>query len=205
MKSGTLPQELAIITEVHRSVLHPLNMKTEIQYSNEPERKLIMHTLITSRRGNYRIEMNTTHPATQLEMRQVLFYDRSSAGRLQIVQQFSHSRSDTEPLFLEHLVTIDSQEKEMVFTASSPYMNLRHQGRLKLSENRSALSYEMQQDESPSRTIELAYNHQLPYAQLVAKYEPENFQVRYPIKLKRNLEAMLFKLRRFGLEKNYYY
>ncbi len=175
--SGNLPQELALLTEIRRSATQPLNMRTEIQYSNEPQRKLVIDTLVTSRHGNYRYEMNMTHQASQLELRQVVAYERNPAGRTQLIHLFSHSRSDSELMVLEHLFTVDPQEKKLIFSASSPMMTLRHLGQLKQSGNTSYLTYEIQQDDAAPRTAELTLNRNLHFAHFVANYDPENLKV----------------------------
>ncbi|XP_057368025.1 uncharacterized protein LOC130689027 [Daphnia carinata] len=171
---GNLPQELAILTDIRRSTRHPLDMRTEIQYSNEPERKLLIGNLVTSLPGNYRYEMNMTHQATQLELRQILAYERNSTGRVQLTHLFSHSRSDSELMVLEHLFVLDHQEKKLVFSASSPTMTLRHLGQLVQSGNTSRMTYEIQQDDATPRTAELTYSSNLPFARLVAQFNPEN-------------------------------
>lgn len=177
MKSGNLPQELAVLTEFRRSATRPLSMRTEVQYSNEPDRKLVFDTLVTALQGNYRYEMNMTHQATKLELRQVLSYERNTAGRTQLVHLFSHSRTDAELLVLEHLLTVDELEKRIIFSASSPMMTLRHLGQLKESGNTSYLTYEIQQDEAAPKTAELTLSRALPFADLVAHYDPENKKV----------------------------
>lgn len=174
---GNLPQELAVTTEVRRSAMHPLSMRTEINYSNQSERKLVFDTLVTKRPGNYRYEMNMTHKATQLELKQVMTYDQNTAGRIQLVHLFSHSRSDAELMVLEHLFTVDQQEKRVFFSASSPMMTLRNVGQLKQMDGITSVTYEIQQDESATRNAELTLNHKLPFAQFYAQYDPENMQV----------------------------
>lgn len=176
--TGNLPQELAILTEIYRSARYPLDMRTEIQYSNEPERKLLIGTLVTSLPGNYRYEMNMTHQATQLELRHILAYERNAIGRAQLTHLFSHSRSDSELMVLEHLFVLDQQEKKLIFSASSPTMNLRHLGQLVKSSNTSRMTYEVQQDDATPRTAELTYNSNLPFARLVAQFDPENQKVK---------------------------
>lgn len=173
-----MPQELAFTTDIRRSAMHPLSMRTEIQYSNQSQRKLVFDTLVTTRPGNYRYEMNMTHQATQLELKQVMTYDHNPAGRIQLVHLFSHSRSDAELLVLEHLFTVDQQEKRVFFSASSPLMTLRNVGQLKEMNGATLVTYEIQQDEAATRTAELTWNHKLPFAQFSAQYDPENMQVK---------------------------
>lgn len=152
-------------------------MRTEIQYSNEPQRKLVIDTLVTTRPKDYRYEMNMTHKATQLELRQILAYERNEDGRAQVMHRFSHSRSDTEPMELEHLFAVDQKEKKLLFSASSPTMTLRHVGQMKQSDRSSSLTYEIQQDDATPRTAELIYGRRLPFAKFVAHYDPENMKV----------------------------
>jgi hypothetical protein len=173
-----LPQELAILTEIHRSAKHPLNMHTEIQYSNEPKRNLLIDTVVTARNGHYRCDMNMTHQATQLELHQILEYERNVNGRTILTHFFSHSNANSERMVLEHLLTLDQQEKKIIFTASSPTMTLRNLGQFTQSGNNSLLTYEVQQDDGMTRTAELSYSSHLPYAQFVAQYDPENQKVR---------------------------
>ena len=78
MGTGTLPQELSFVSEVRRSVSEPLNVRTEIRYSNEPQRNVVVDFVLASARGSHRAEMNVTHPATQLDMRQVVTFFQTS-------------------------------------------------------------------------------------------------------------------------------
>jgi hypothetical protein len=153
-------------------------MHTEIQYSNEPKRNLLIDTLVTSRNGNYRCDMNMTHQATQLELRQILAYERNANGRAQLMHSFSHSNADSELMVLEHLLILDQQERKIIFSASSPSMTLRHLGQLTQSSNNSLLTYEVQQDDGMTRTAELSFSSSLPYAHFVAHFDPENQKVR---------------------------
>lgn len=153
-------------------------MRTEVQYSKEPQRKLIIDNIVTARPGNYRYEMNMTHEATKLEIRQVFSYERNITGRTRLEHLFSHSRADAESLAFEHLLTLDQQEKRIIFSASSPVMTLRHLGQLKQSGNTSYLTYEIQQDDSITKTAELTLRRNLPYANLVMKYDLQNMKVR---------------------------
>lgn len=175
--TGNLPQDLAILTEVHRSAKHPLNMRTEIQYSNEPERNVAINTLVTADKGNYRAEMNVTHPVTQLELRQVLSYERNPSGRAQIVHTFSHSRQDAELLVLEHYFIVEPQEGKVYFSASSPMLTMRHQAQLSKSGNRSLLTYEANHDDSAVSVAELSYDPDLPLVHFVAHYDHANTKV----------------------------
>lgn len=165
------------MTEVHRSAQHPLNMKTEVQYSKEPERNVAINTLVTSRQGNHRIEMNVTHPVTQLELRQVLAYERNPSGRSQVIHTFSHSRMDAELLVLEHLFVVEPQEKKVFFTASSPMLTMRHQAQVARNGNESVLTYEAYVDDSQPVMTELRYNPDQPLVQFVSHYDPVNRKV----------------------------
>lgn len=180
------------MTVISRSSTHPLSMKTEVQYSNEPKRKLVIDNLVIARNGNYRYEMNMTHDATKLDLRQVFSYERNNAGRTQLVHSFSHSRTDAELLVLEHLLTVDQQEKKVDFSVSSPLMTLRHLGQLKKSGNTSYLTYEIQQDDLATKTAELTLRRNLPFANLVMKYDPENMKVR-------KMNQLIFKCPEFKL------
>jgi hypothetical protein len=195
---GNLPQELAILTEVHRSAKHPLTLHTEIQYSNEPNRNLLIDTVVTSRSGNYRCDMNMTHQATKLELRQTLEYERTATGRAQLTHFFSHLNTDSELMALEHILTFDQQDKKIIFTASSPAMTLRHVGQLTQSGNNSLLSYEIQQDDGMPRTAEFSFGNHIPYAHFVAQFDPENQKVRNESQLINEFICSIFLLSNVG-------
>ncbi len=191
---------MVILTEIHRSALYPLNMRTEIHYSQEAERNVAINTLVTSTRGNHRCEMNITHPATQLELRQVLAYERNPSGRSQIIHTFSHARMDAELLVLEHLLVVEPQEKKIYFTASSPMLVMRHLAQMTGGRgNQSLFTYEAQHDEAAPIVAELNYNPDLPFVHFVAQYDPTNtksVQMRAGIPDRRQMILELFRLDR---------
>ena len=175
--TGTLPQELAFITEVHRNASVPLNMHTVVQYSANVNQEIHINSLIRSLKGRYRAEVNVTHEATGLDMRQLVYYERSPAGRSQLVHSFWHSRSDSELVVMEHMLAIDPTEKKIFFSGSSPMMTMRHQAQLASSVNQTTVNYEAQYDDSLPRMTELIFNSNLPLIQLISQYDPENAKV----------------------------
>ena len=175
--AGNLPQELAFTTEVHRSESEPLNLRTDIQYSNEADRKAVVTLVAGVVDGKYRAEMNVTHPATQLDMRHVFVYQQTDS-RVQLIHTFSHKRAGLEALVLEHLGSIDMEEKRLYFSASSPNLTLRHQGHLTQRTPRQfVVGYETQVDDAVSMFTELNVDRDRPFAHFAAQYDPENMKV----------------------------
>jgi len=76
---GTLPEELSVVSLVHRGAGHPFSIHTEVQYCNEPERNVFIDFVAASGAGHFRTEMNVTHPVTQLEMRHVVSFAKTNA------------------------------------------------------------------------------------------------------------------------------
>ena len=186
---GNLPQELALLMETRRSATQPLNVRAVVQYSNDPERKLLIDTVMTAHRGNYRCEGNVTHKATRLDLREVVAYERKPSGRTQLIHTFSHSRADAELMVLEHLLAVDPQEKRMEFSASSPMMTLRHLGQL----SPNSWTYEIQQDDSSPRTAELKLDGR--FARFVANFDNEkSLHIRAGMEDKRKVILELFNL-----------
>lgn len=175
--SGSLPQELVFLTEVQQSSLHPINIQSKIQYSNDPRQHVGINALVTLRKDTYRAELNATHPSTGLELRKTVSLERKGSGGVQLSHLFSHSRSDVELLVLEHLLTFDPVDKKLFFAASSPSFTLRHQGQLNKKGNHSKITYEIQQDEFSPRVAELDIDHSLPFGNLIVNLDPENLQV----------------------------
>ena len=79
MITGTLPQELSVVSLVQRGAGKPLSIRTEVQYSKEPQRNVGIDVILASGAGHFRTEMNVTHPATQLDMRHVVSYVKTNA------------------------------------------------------------------------------------------------------------------------------
>lgn len=179
---GNLPEELSFVSRVERSA-GMVNMRTEMQYSNNVERNIVMYTtMAVDANHGYRSEMNATHESTGMLLRNVLALQRNDS-RAQFTHLFSHERNDAELFTVQHLLAGDLLQRSLEFNAKSPDLVLRKSARASHRGPQYSVTYESQVNERTPKVLELSFDQQLPLAHFVAQYDPENEKVTDSVRL----------------------
>ena len=173
LAQGNLPNELAFISDIHRSRSTPLNIRAEVKYSNDSRRNVLIQYKLAALPGALNSELNVTHPASDLSISQTMTCSWNASG-IRTSHEFLHVHGEPVAFKTSHLAFIDLERQEVHLSASSNSLDLLHQGKVVRNGNQYHVSYEMEYNDLPPKRVDVHMDANLPLIHLMAQYDPQN-------------------------------